>query len=192
MVARLLLAVGASAGNTGTLANATPPGGGADEAPLLPRRVAQLRWLGLSAASLRLLEPYIAVLPTHTQLNLNTASAEAISASVPALSLVDAKRMVAERGRRPFQNLAQAGQSISATAGPLDSGQLAVATHFFEVRGRLRMEKIVVEERSLVQRNGIDVTVLWRERAAVGSGAPFQVVPAAGAGREGGVLTMRP
>ena len=39
-------------------------------------------------------------------LNLNTASAEAISASIPGLELGDARRMVTERERRPFRTLA--------------------------------------------------------------------------------------
>ena len=34
----------------------------------------------------------------------------------------------------------------------------------FEVRGRLRLDQTTVEERSVLQRDGLDVKVLWRER----------------------------
>ena len=193
MSSKLLLAVGTGSGVTVT----TGPAGvtvaiAAPEvvAPLSPRRVEQLRWLGLSAASLRQLEPHITVLPARTQLNLNTAGAEAISASIP-VSLVDARRMVAERERKPFQTLAEAGRAIAAAPGALNTNQLSVSTRFFEVRGRLRMEHIVVEERSLVLRNGMDVTVLWRERSALN---PPVAPPGLQAGSPGdkALPTMRP
>ncbi|MET0311473.1 MAG: type II secretion system minor pseudopilin GspK, partial [Burkholderiaceae bacterium] len=38
---------------------------------------------------------------------------------------------------------------------------------YFEVRGRLRLGNVVVEERSLLQRDGLDVKTLWRERVQV-------------------------
>ena len=42
---------------------------------------------------------------------------------------------------------------------------VAIASSFFEVRSRLRLDQLVVEERSLVQRSsGIDVRTLQRER----------------------------
>ncbi len=141
--------------------------GAAEAAPLLPQRVEQLRWLGLSAASLRQLAPFVTVLPTRTPLNLNTASPEAMAASIPGLDLSAARQLVNTRARTPFQTLGAAGRAISAAAVPLDSGQFSVATRFFEVRGRLRLERAVVEEHSLVQRNGLDVTTLWRERAVL-------------------------
>ena len=42
----------------------------------------------------------------------------------------------------------------------------AVASSYFEVRGRLRLGDAMVDERSLVRKQGIDVTTLWRERGA--------------------------
>ena len=39
-------------------------------------------------------------------------------------------------------------------------------SRFFEVRGRLRLDDTVIEERSLVVRNALNVRVLWRERMA--------------------------
>ena len=40
-----------------------------------------------------------------------------------------------------------------------------VSTRYFEVLGRLRMGTTTVLERSLVQRDGINVSTVWRERA---------------------------
>jgi len=47
-----------------------------------------------------------------------------------------------------------------------------VSTSYFEVQGRLRLDKIWVEERSLLRRNGRDLTVLRRQRGAGATFAP--------------------
>lgn len=134
-------------------------------APLLPQRVEQLTWLGLPAQSVAALVPYVTLLPSRTPVNLNTASAEVIYASVPGLGLADAQRLVAERDRSHFRTVADASKLVG---GGLDSafsdGQVGVASRFFEVRGRLRLDQILIEERSVVQRDGLDVRTLHRER----------------------------
>ena len=43
---------------------------------------------------------------------------------------------------------------------------IGVGSNFFEVRGRLRLGDVVLEQRSLVQRRGLDVIVLQRERVS--------------------------
>lgn len=136
----------------------------AGDAPLLPQRVEQLGWLGLSAMSIQALKPYITILPVATPVNLNTASAEVIYASFPNLDLSDARRLVARRERTPYRSLNDAVQAVGAISGQTNDTQHAVATRFFEVHGRLRLEQTILEERSLVQRNGLDVRTLWRER----------------------------
>ena len=146
------------------LAPGVDSGNGAST-PLLPRRVEQLPWLGLSDASLRLLLPHITLLPARTALNLNTAGVHAIAASIPSLDLTDARRLVTERERAPFRTLADASKVLPVALPALTASQFSVATRFFEVRGRLRMDQLVVEEHSLLSRNGLEVTILWREHA---------------------------
>ena len=51
---------------------------------------------------------------------------------------------------------------IVPAAERLDPSQVGVATRFFEVEGRLRLHDTEVRERSLVQRNGLGVTTVWR------------------------------
>jgi len=132
-------------------------------APLLPDRVEQLTWLGLSAATVAALTPYVTVLPVTTPLNLNTASAEALCASVPALGLADAQRLVAERDRAHFRSVNDAGRLVGADAA-FNEGRHSIASRFFEVRGRLRLGQAVVEERSVLQRDGLEVRALSRQR----------------------------
>ncbi len=134
---------------------------------LMPQRVEQLSWLGLSANTLQKLKPFITVLPGRPQINVNTAPAEVLYATLPSLAMDGARRMEAERARQHFRNLAEAGQLVPTIAGELNEGNHTVATRFFEVRGRLRLADVVVQERSLLQRDGLDVKTLWRERATL-------------------------
>jgi general secretion pathway protein K len=146
---------------------ASAPGEG--NHPLLPQRVDQLVWLGLSSATVSALRPYITVLPAHTPVNINTASAEVIYAAAPDLSMAEAQHLVAERDALPFRSLTDATRLLSKGAASLPEGQgLGVATTFFEVRARLRLDQLVVEERSVIQRSGVDVKVLQRERGPAG------------------------
>jgi general secretion pathway protein K len=143
------------------------------QAPLQPKRLSELVWLGISPATISALEPYVTIIPrTDTALNVNTASPEAIAA-VRGIDLADAQRMVQVRSTgtyfRSFEDfeahLASQAPYVAAEDYPLD-----VKSNFFEVRARLRLDKLVVEERSVLERIGLDkVRVVSRER---GTGDP--------------------
>lgn len=148
--------------------DASPDNRSLGQAAILPQRVDQLTWLGLSRASLERLRPFITWLPSRTPVNVNTASVEVIYASVPGLELDGARKIVAERQRQHFKTLADVGALVPALAGLFNEGQHSVSSRYFEVTGHLRMadgeSSTVVSERSAVQRDGLDVKVLWRER----------------------------
>jgi len=137
-------------------------------AALPPQRVEELVWLGLPLASVAALQPYVTVLPARqgTPVNLNTASAEVIFAAVDGLSMADAQRLVAAREQAAFRSVTAARDAIGAPDKMFAPGQVnvAIASGFFEVRARLRLDQLVVEERSLVRRSGTDVRTLQRER----------------------------
>ncbi|MDB5877684.1 MAG: ral secretion pathway protein GspK, partial [Variovorax sp.] len=134
------------------------------DAPLLPQQVSQLVWLGLSSSTVKALEPYVTILPVATPININTAGPEVLFASMPKLDMAGAQRVVSLRARGPFQNPGQMTDSVSNAQ--IVDGQQSVTTDYFEILGKLRLDRTWVEERSLVQRKGMDVTILWRERGA--------------------------
>jgi general secretion pathway protein K len=150
----------AAIGTTGT--DGKPPAG----VPLMPSRVDDLLWLGVSEQNLERLRPYISLLPERTPLNINTASAAAIHATVPWLDMAQAQRLVTERQRNAFRSLAEAARIVPGLDA-VDSALIGVSTRYFEVRGRLRLDDLIVEERSLVQRDGLTVRTRWRERVPV-------------------------
>jgi general secretion pathway protein K len=134
---------------------------GDTSSPLMPQRVAQLTWLGLSPASLKTLAPHLTLLPTATPVNVNTATQQVLYASVPGLSMSEAQRLVQQRERTPWSTLEE---FVKAVGRPVElQNSHSVNTQFFEVLGRLRMSQTTLQERSLVKRETSNQTVIWRE-----------------------------
>jgi general secretion pathway protein K len=128
---------------------------------VMPQRVSQLTWLGLSAQTVARLSPYVNLLPSATPVNVNTASASVLYASVPGLSLAEAQRLVQERNRSHWPTMEAFEKAIGKRS--VSTSTHGVNTRYFEVTGKLRTPSTTVTERSLVQRDGRELKVLWRE-----------------------------
>lgn len=153
-------APGASAASAAS-ASATAPA----DPPLMPRSARQLAWFGIDPEAVRALEPYIVILPMQTSINANTASREVLVATIEGLDLATAERMVQSRQRVPFKSREEV-QRLAPSLLADSFVKVEVNSSFFEVRGRLRLGDVVLEQRSLVQRRGLAVEVLQRERVA--------------------------
>jgi general secretion pathway protein K len=132
---------------------------------LLPRTVAQLSWFGIAPEAIRALEPYVVILPEPAWININTAPREVLVAAIPGLDLATAERIVQSRQRVPLKSVADV-QALVPAVPSASFDRTSVSSSFFEVRGRLRLGDVVLEQRSLVQRRGLDVVVLQRERVS--------------------------
>ena len=137
--------------------------GDAAAAPLLPQTTAQLGWWELPPQTVQAIAPYVTLLPAPTKVNLNTASAVVLWASADGLDMADAQRLVQARDARHFRSEADAAKLVNLP-GAITSTTHTVASSYFEVRGRLRLDSAVVEERSLVFKQRGEVRTLWRER----------------------------
>jgi general secretion pathway protein K len=126
----------------------------------------------LPASTVAALQPYVTVLPGRTRVNLNTASAVVIAAAVNGLSLADAQRLVSARTSSPFGSIADASRLVPGHEAAFSEGGVDVVSRYFEVRGLLRLDEMVLEERSLLRRDGLDVKTLRRERGVLGVKAP--------------------
>ena len=141
--------------------------GKAANAPLLPRTYKELAWWGLSPATLAALEPYVTLLPQTTLVNINTASPTVIWAAVDGLDFAAAQQIAQMRMTKAFETTADLkqrfpnNQALAAANGLLD-----VRTAYFEVWARLRFDSLVVQEKSLVYRQGLSVSTVVRERGA--------------------------
>ena len=153
------------------LARASGAGAESDSAAttglLMPKRMDQLTWLGLPQSSVDALRPYVTVLPSRTAVNLNTASAQVLVAVLPGLDLRQAQTLVVQRAQAHYQSVAQALKAANVRADQVNAERLGIASRYFAVRGRLRIGDTVVQELSLVERQGTSVKVLWRQREPV-------------------------
>jgi general secretion pathway protein K len=138
--------------------------------PLLPRSVEQLPWLGLSARSVAALRSYVTVLPERTALNLNTAPAVVLQAAIPTLDMAGAQRLVAARAQNHFRTLTDVVQASGIASLPLNDTQHSVNSRYFDIRARLRLGGVRTQEHTVVQREGLLVKALWKEREPVADG----------------------
>jgi general secretion pathway protein K len=136
--------------------------------PLMPETVAQLAWFGVDREAIRALEPFVTILPAGSfsgpvYVNVNTAPREVLVAAMANLDLATAERIIQARQRAPFKTPADVNAMAPASSGE-GASPIVIASSYFEVRGRLRLGDVVLEQRSLVFRRQLEVTVLQRER----------------------------
>jgi general secretion pathway protein K len=150
-----------------------PPAGTAsdDLTPIRPTQLGDLAWMGIEAATLARLAPFVELLPTATPVNLNTAPREVLVAAIDGLDLGSAERIVQARSRKAFTRLEDV-QGLLATGTTLDPARASVSSQYFLVSGRLRLEDRVLEERSLLVRRDNRVDVLRRERRSLSAALP--------------------
>jgi general secretion pathway protein K len=148
-------------------AAAKSPAGSTAPAPLMPQQTAQLVWLGLSPGTLAALDNFITLLPEPTPVNLNTAPAEVLMASLPGIDLAQARQWVSLRERGHWPSLEAARKALGAAGQNLQTGQHDVQSRYFEVTGRMRIDDVVQVEQLLVKREGNQVHMVWRKRSPV-------------------------
>jgi general secretion pathway protein K len=135
------------------------------ESPLMPQKISQLVWLGLSPGTLAALDNFITLLPEPTTVNLNTAPAEVLVASLPGLNLAAARQLVQLRERGHWATLDAARLALGAAGAELQESQHSVQSRYFEVLGRMRIDNVVQQDRAMLKRDGLQVSMLWRLRS---------------------------
>ena len=146
---------------------------------LMPMEVGDLAWYGIDAKTIKLLEPFVQIIPfTDTKpmpINANTATAEVLVAGCPAMSRAQAEQVILQRRQKPYTDASAVPKSVNISAtigctlgaeGNQLAGILSVKSQYFEIYGQLRYELHVIRERSIVFRKDqfTPVQVLRRER----------------------------
>ncbi len=149
---------------------------------LMPVQLDDLAWYGIDPKALKLLEPFVQLLPPAngqaaalTTINANTAPAEVLMAALPGISRAQAQQIILARQTHPLTKptdiwLALGRGATGAWEPPqgLPPNQVDVKSFHFEIFGQLRLEQHVVRERSVVWRQNqfAPIQVLRRERLA--------------------------
>jgi general secretion pathway protein K len=152
----------AAGGGTGG-GNFTDDPGLADadsNAPVAPLQMINVESLldvpGFSPEIVDKLRPFVTVLPTTTSVNMNTATAEVVAATVPGMSLSQAQAFVARRETVFFHDvgnvqLALTGAGVKSDG--IDMNQMDVTTKYFLIHGRVEHERAEVDRTTLLYRD---------------------------------------
>lgn len=114
------------------------------------------------------LRPFVCVLKSETDINVNTASAEVLSSIVNGITLDDAKNVVADRNKKTFDNLTDFIQHPLLKQKKIDKNGLSVSSNYFQLNSTALIERISVEYKTILNRiSSSDVMILKRSRGVL-------------------------
>lgn len=126
---------------------------------LMPIRMDDLKWIGVSDDVIQKIKPYAALMPVLTTVNINTAPAEVIWACIPGSSWSQALNLVNERKTGYFKSVSAALERVGLK-NDTDSSQISVASNYFEATGFLELDGVSLAVSSLLVKNGYSVVPL--------------------------------
>lgn len=141
--------------------------GGDADAALRPVRLGELRRLGLGAATLDRLAPFIGWCPVRTTVNLNTAPPEVLHAAIPGLDRASEHKLLQFRASSPFRSLEAASALLAPPEGSGPGPQISASLHgvgsrCFEIELALRRQDRVLAESVVVQRSRAGLRLVQR------------------------------
>lgn len=115
---------------------------------------------GMTAVSMRRIAPFVTALPVDTPLNVNTASADVLAASLANLAPDAVVALVATRARQPFASVQDFRERAGVAIG--DEAMYAVASHYFIVTVRARQGETIARARALIARTVGTSSIVWQ------------------------------
>jgi general secretion pathway protein K len=107
----------------------------------------------MDAAAADRLRAYLVVLPGATPVNVNTASAEVLSAIYEDLPLDAARALVRSREQAWFNQTSDVTARLPGTSGQGTAANVSVSSNYFEVDGRVRVGRADLEVVALIERD---------------------------------------
>ena len=117
---------------------------------------------GMTPAALARVERFVTSLPVETPLNVNTAPAELLAASVDGIEPRDLAALVASRAQQPFATLADFRERLPSGATLGDEAAYSVSSRFFLVSVRARQGETIAQARALIERGNGSPAVVWQ------------------------------
>ncbi len=123
--------------------------------------LSELLWVqGFEEKTIKRLSGFVAVLPEHTQVNVNFASAEVLAAMINGLALQDAREIVSWRKDRPFKTVAEFMERLHSGIGQDANAELMVSSRYFLVEGHAVQGQAEFSAQALLVRQNIWATVI--------------------------------
>lgn len=118
---------------------------------------------GYSVEILEKLRNFVTVLPLATKINANTAPKEVLAAklaTLATLSASDAAVLVASRDSAYFKDESDIPLRLGKV-GSINNGTFAIATSYFLVNGKVRLNRAGLEVQALIRRDGGTTRIIW-------------------------------
>jgi general secretion pathway protein K len=132
---------------------ALPVPGLAADVPVL--RIAELAYVkGVTPQALAAVAPYLSALPADTPLNVNTAPAEVLDATVDGLDADSLAALVASRAQKPFATVADFRSRLPSRTTLASEAAVAVNSSFFYVTVEATQGTTLARARALLHRSG--------------------------------------
>ncbi len=119
---------------------------------------------GFTPESIARLKELVVFLPIPTPINVNTASAQVMSAKIPGISLSDAQQLVTSRDRAYFRSMTDfAARWVYSNAAAPDSTVVNTQTNYFIVHGKVRLNRSALDVDALIERTPVTgiTRVVW-------------------------------
>jgi general secretion pathway protein K len=116
---------------------------------------------GFTPATILRLRNFVTVLPVKTNINVNTTTAEVLSARLDGVSMTDAALMIATRDRAHFLNFQNFKLNFPDKVKESDSNFLDFSSSYFVVNGKVRLNRSLLEVDALFERDDKGTQVLW-------------------------------
>jgi general secretion pathway protein K len=117
-------------------------------------RVAELAFVrGMTLPALTQLQHFVTSLPVDSALNVNTAPAELLAASLDNVDAAQLAALVASRVEHPFTSIADFRARLPPTASLGDEAAYSVGSRYFQVTVRARQGETVAQARALIERS---------------------------------------
>lgn len=118
---------------------------------------------GFTPEAVAKLKDLVVFLPVATPININTASAQVISARIAEMSLSDAQQLVISRDRAYFRNLVDLRARWTNKVQPPTSKLVNTQTNYFIVHGHVQLGRSSLEADALVERKPVTglTRIVW-------------------------------
>jgi len=116
---------------------------------------------GFSPEMLDKLRDYVIFLPVVSQINVNTAPAEVLSAAFDTLSPADATALVASRNTASFRDLADFVNRMPGRTLAGSANKVTTITNYFLVNGKVHMTRAELDIQALIERKGSITKLIW-------------------------------